>query len=163
MQLGGKPALTAPERLAHIFDRCLPPGWRRTGRPRWRAGERAPLWRSRSAGPSRGLRGHPLVPAAAAAPGRTQQLCASGRIGSTPCPQDRSPLAALLPGCAGAQDPEHAVKYLPVILRRPARPRLLRRQQRGDLLPPRVGQLKASHPVHIGLANQPVNPFAETP
>ncbi|GEN00858.1 hypothetical protein MRA01_53970 [Methylobacterium radiotolerans] len=40
-------------------------------------------------------------------------------------------------------DPEHAVEDLPVILRRPARARLLRRQQRGDLLPLRVSQFES--------------------
>lgn len=49
----------------------------------------------------------------------------------------------VLPGSARAQDPEHAVEDLPVILRRPARARLPRRQQQGVLLPFRVNQFKA--------------------
>ena len=50
-----------------------------------------------------------------------------------------------------------------VVLSRPARVRLLTRQQRSDLLPLRVSQFKASHPRHMGPTTQPVNPFAETP
>ncbi len=62
----------------------------RTGVPRRRAGGRAPPWRPRSAGPSRGRRARPPAPAAAAAPGRTRRPCATGRTGSTPFPQPRS-------------------------------------------------------------------------
>jgi hypothetical protein len=52
---------------------------------------------------------------------------------------------------------------LAVILGGPARARLLRRQQRGDLLPLRVSQFKASHHAHMGPIPWPVNPLQRRP
>lgn len=62
-----------------------------------------------------------------------------------------------------AHDPEHAVQDLAVILGRPARARLLRRQQRGDLLSLRIGQFVASHPAHMGAVTPSVNPLKTRP
>ena len=50
-----------------------------------------------------------------------------------------------------------------MILGRPAHAQLLRRQQRGDLLPLRIGQFVASHPTHMEAITPPVNPLQRRP
>src|SRR5947209_3491798 len=54
-------------------------------------------------------------------------------------------------------DPQNAVQDLPVILVRPPRPGLLRRQQRFQPLPVLVGQVSSSHGTEMGIQTRNVS------
>src|SRR3954451_1353790 len=60
-------------------------------------------------------------------------------------------------------DPQNAVQDLPVILVRPPRPGLLRRQQRFQPLPVLVGQVSASHGTEMGIQTRNVSRLQTRP
>src|SRR5947209_19749878 len=60
-------------------------------------------------------------------------------------------------------DPQNAVQDLPVILVRPPRPGLLRRQQRFQPLPLLVGQVSASHGTEMGIQTRNVSRLQTRP